>query len=461
MRFAFSKKLGLAAAATAALSLPVMAAPGAHASRPAQASQASTTILWFMRSDPKETPWEKAEVAGFEKLHPNIHINLVTAPNANGAFDAKFNALIQAGTPADIWSHLGQAGFADYYHRGLLLNLDPLIKSSGYSFGSTPMNLVNTYRKPSGLYGIPSITLDSYLFYNKDIFDAYNKLHPSAKLSYPPVNWNDKSWTWAKMTDDAKKLTGLTVNGAKTYGFLPNLFPFMGYAWQAGSEMFPQANAYVNGAPTSIDLTNAKTVGIFQDMQNFFKTKIAPPYSTVKQIGNTGADPFQYGNIAMETTGGWDFRQLLDVKFHWAAAAMPWLVTNRDTLFTDPYMVAKATKHPMEDMEFIQYLTNSSSMSSYVKSVGFTPANPQFLGQWYTQYSKITGQSAEDLRTLVGGGRKYGTESPNHLVDSFSQIHNAMVPYMDKIFYAQGSASSILSQEQKAIDAILQQNNGG
>nr|MDQ2829322.1 extracellular solute-binding protein [Chloroflexota bacterium] len=307
---------------------------------------------------------------------------------------------------------------------------------------------------------IPSITLDSYLFYNKDIFDAYNKLHPSAKLAYPPVNWNDKTWTWAKMTDDAKKLTGLTVNGTKTYGVLPNLFPFMGYGWQAGSDMFAP-KSYVTGAPTSINLTDPKTVGIFQDMQNFFKEKIAPPYSSVKQIGNTGADPFQYGNIAMETTGGWDFRNLLGVKFHWAAAAMPWLVTNRDTLFTDPYMVAKASKHPMEDMEFIQYLTNAQSMSAYVKGVGFTPANPQYLGQWYSQYSKITGQSAEDLQTLVSGGRTYGTESPNHLIDSFSQIHNAMVPYMDKIFYAQGSASSILAQEQKAIDAILQQNNGG
>ncbi len=461
MRFAFSKKLGLAAAATAALSLPVLAAPSAHAARPATSAKATTTLLWFMRVDPKENPWEQAEVKGFEKLHPNIHINLITAPNPNGAFDAKFNALIQAGTPADIWSHLGQAGFADYFHRGLLLNLDPLVKSTHYSFGSTPMNLVNTYRKPGGLYGIPSITLDSYLFYNKDIFDAYNKLHPSAKLAYPPTNWDDKSWTWAKMTDDAKKLTGVKANGATAYGVLPNLFPFMGYAWQAGSEMFNQPKSYVTGAPTSITLTDAKTVSIFQDMQNFFKQKIAPPYSSVKQIGNTGADPFQYGNIAMETTGGWDFRNLLGVKFHWAAGAMPWLVTNRDTLFTDPYMVAKASKHPMEAMEFIQYLTNAQSMSAYVKGVGFTPSNPQYLGQWYSQYSKITGQSAEQLQTLVSGGRKYGTESPNHLINSFSQVHNAMVPYEDKIFYGQGSAASILSQEQSAVTAILQQNNGG
>lgn len=458
MRLALSKKLALAAAF--ALLVPVLSAPGAFAARPAQHAQAKVSLIWFMRVDPSENPWEKAEVAGFEKLHPNIHINLITAPNPNGAFDAKFNALIQAGTPADIWSHLGQAGFADYYHRGLLLNLDPLVKKVGYSFGATPKNLVNTYRKPSGLYGIPSITLDSFLFYNKDIFDAYNKAHPSAKLAYPPVNWNDKSWTWSKMLDDAKKLSGLKVKGAKTYGFLPNLFPFMGYAWQAGSEMFNQPNAYVTGAPTKINLTDPKTVAIFQQMQNLFKTHVAPPYSSVKQISNTGADPFQYGNIAMETTGGWDFRNLRTVKFHWAAAAMPWLVTNKDTLFTDPYMVAKTCKHPVEAMEFIKYLTNPQSMEGYVKTVGFTPANPQYLGQWYKQYSTITGQSVEDLQTLVAGGRKYGFESPNHLIDSFSQIHNAMVPYMDKIFYGQGTAKSILAEEQTAIDAILQQNNG-
>jgi multiple sugar transport system substrate-binding protein len=412
-----------------------------------------------MRVDPNENPWEKAEVAGFQKLHPNIHINLITAPNPNGAFDAKFNALIQAGTPADIWSHLGQAGFADYYHRGLLLNLDPLVKQVHYSFGSTPMNLVNTYRKPSGLYGIPSITLDSFLFYNKDIFDAYNKAHPSAKLAYPPVNWNDKSWTWDKMVSEAKKLSGMKINGAKTYGFLSNIFPFMGYAWQAGSEMFNQPKSYVTGAPTSINLTDPKTVAFLQSIQDLFKTHVSPPYSSVKQISNTGADPFQYGNIAMETTGGWDFRNNRTVKFHWAAGAMPWKVSNKDTLFTDPYMVSKSSKHPMEAMQFIQYLTNAQSMNAYVKGVGFTPSNPDYLGLWYSQYSQITGMSKEALQTLVIGGRKYGFESPNHLIDSFSQIHNAMVPFMDKIFYAQGTAASILAQEQTAIDAILQQNN--
>lgn len=458
MRRTLRKKFAFAAAV--ALLLPVMSVPGVFAARHAQHAKASVSLIWFMRVDSNENPWEKAEVAGFEKLHPNIHINLITAPNPNGAFDAKFNALIQAGTPADIWSHLGQAGFADYFHRGLLLNLDPLIKQTHYSFGSTPMNLVNTYRKPSGLYGIPSITLDSFLFYNKDIFDAYNKAHPSAKIAYPPVNWNDKSWTWAKMTDEAKKLSGMKLNGAKTYGFLSNIFPFMGYAWQAGSEMFNQPNSYVTGAPTSINLTDSKTVAFLQSIQDLFKTHVSPSYSSVKQISNTGNDPFQYGNIAMETTGGWDFRNNRTVKFHWAAGAMPWKVSNRDTLFTDPYMMSKSSKHPMEAMQFIQYLTNAQSMESYVKGVGFTPSNPDFLGQWYSQYSTITGMSKENLQTLVLGGRKYGFESPNHLIDSFSQIHNAMQPFMDKIFYVQGSAASILAQEQTAIDAILQQNNG-
>jgi ABC-type glycerol-3-phosphate transport system substrate-binding protein len=70
MRLALRKKLALAAAA--ALLLPIIAAPGALAARQGQHAKADGSLIWFMRVDPNENPWEKAEVKGFEKLHPNI-----------------------------------------------------------------------------------------------------------------------------------------------------------------------------------------------------------------------------------------------------------------------------------------------------------------------------------------------------------------------------------------------------
>jgi len=143
-----------------------------------------------------------------------------------------------------------------------------------------------------------------------------------------------------------------------------------------------------------------------------------------------------------------------------AAAPIPWQTTNRDVLFTDPYMVAKTCKNPTAALTFIQFLTNSTSMTSYIQHVGFTPSNTDYLGAWYAQYSKITGMSVADLKTLVVGARKYGQESPNHLIDSFSQIDNGMTPFIDKIYYGQGTAASVLPQMQSAINAILAQNSG-
>jgi len=439
------------AIATVAMLIPLLG-PGARAASPATHPKASVTLTWFMRIDPKENPWEKERVAAFQKQNPNIKINLILAPNPNGQFDAKFNTLLNS-TPADIWSHLGQAGFADYYHRGLLYDFTPLIKKYGYNWGSTAKNLINTYAKNGDLYGIPSITLGSFTFYNKDMFDAYNKAHPSAKLAYPPVNWNDHSWTWAKMVSYATKLT----NPAKRqYGVVQGLFPFMGYAFLEGTDMLP-SGSYKTGLPQSVNMTSPAIEDIFQQMADWAnKSKIAPTYSDQKSIANQGLDNFMTGNVAMIFTGGWGFRNYNAVKFHWAAAPLPYLKSNKDILFTDPYMLYKNTKHPAEAFQFIKFLTGRDSMTSYVKEVSFTPSNPDYLGLWYQTNGQRTGQTAEQLKTLVAGARANGQESPNHLIVNFSELHNKMQNDLDPIFFGQKTAKQQMPVAEQDANSVVQ-----
>jgi multiple sugar transport system substrate-binding protein len=445
------KRLSFVVAALAML-VPLIGQGAYASSRLATRPHAQVKLIWFMRIDNKENPWEKQQVQAFEKLHPNITIQLILAPNPNGQFDAKFNTLLNS-TPADIWSHLGQAGFADYYHRGLLYDFTALIKKYGYNWGHTPMNLINTYRKGSGLYGIPSITLGSFLYYNKDIWDAYNKAHPSAKLAYPPVSWSDHSWTWARMVDDATKLTD---HAKHIYGIDPGVWPPMGWAWLAGTDMFPPGS-YTTGTPKNVNLTQPAIVKIYSQMADWYnKSKIAPAYSDLKSASNNGIDLFTTGKIAMEPTGGWGFRNYNSASFHWAAAALPYNATDKDVLFTDPYMLYKNTKHPAEAFEFIKFLTSKPAMESYVREVTFTPSNPDYLGLWYTQVAARTGLTREQLQTLIIGARAHGVESPNHLIVNFSEIVNKMTQDTDPIFFGSKPAASQLQVTQSDIDNVLQ-----
>jgi multiple sugar transport system substrate-binding protein len=446
------KRLSFVVAALAML-VPLIG-QGAYASgRLATGPHSPVTLIWFMRTDAHENPWENQQVKAFEKLHSNITVKLILAPNANGQFDTKFNTLLNS-TPPDIWSHLGQAGFADYYHRGLLYDFTSLIKKYGYNWGHTPTNLINTYRKGSGLYGIPSITLGSFVYYNKDIWDAYNKAHPNAKLAYPPVSWSDKSWTWGKLVDDAIKLTD---HAKHIYGLNPGqLWPPMAWAWLAGTDMFPPGS-YTTGTPSSVNLTQPAIVKLYQQLASFYtKSKIAPPYSDVNSVNNNGLDIFTTGKIAIEPNGGWGFRTFNNVTFHWAAGALPYDVTDKDVLFTDPYMLYKHTQHPAEAFEFIKFLTSKPAMESYVREVTFTPANPDYLGLWYQTVSAKTGLTQEQLQTLISGARAHGFESPNHLIVNFSEIVNRMKQDTDPIFFGSKSAASQLQVTQSDIDNILQ-----
>jgi multiple sugar transport system substrate-binding protein len=446
----------LALLGAVALTSMLMAPSALAASRP----HAITTITWLMRVETRENPWERAEIKGFEAANPDIKITLITAPNPNNGFDIKFNTLLQSGTPADIWSHLGQSGFADYYHRGLLLNLSPLIKSMNYNFGSTPKNLVNTYNIGGSIYGIPSITLGSYLFYNKDIFDAYNKAHPTAKIPYPTYNWDDRSWTWSKMVAEGKLLTNSSNH---TYGLVDSLWPPMHYAWLASTDVWPKAS-YQTGLPKAVNMTQPgieKYIGQIADWDNSSKLGLSPSESEQIAIGNTGVEPFVVGNVAMGMTGGWGFRNYLTARFHWAAAAIPWTSEQlakggpRDTLFTDPYMIYKKTKNPEAVFKFIQYLTNHDSMVNYIKSVGFTPSNPDYLGLWYQQFSQVTGMPVENLKTLVAGARKYGFESPNHLIVNFATIEHTMTQGIQGILLGNKPVHAGLLQVQSDVDKIL------
>jgi len=450
MRSHLSRRWMLAIVTLVALT-PTLAAGAGAETKPAVAPHSSITLTWFERTDLHENQWEKERVAAWEKLHPDIRVSLIVAPDAQ--FDAKINALLNS-NPPDIFQPLGREGFADYYHRGLLYDYTPLIKQYGYDWGHTPPNIAAAYKRGHGLYAIPTITLGSFVFYNKDMFDAYNRAHPHDKLSYPPVDWNDKSWTWAKMVSYAKKLT----NPAKhQYGILPNLYPIIPYAWLAGADFFTPSD-YANGLPKSFNATNPAIENIFQQLADWQgKLHIAPRYSDFVAADTNGIDLFTSGNIGMELRHGAGFRNFNDVNFHWAAGALPYLKTDKDALFTDAYVMYKGTPHPKETFEFIKFLTSRPSMASYVNEVAFTPSNPDYLTLWYQHASSRTGLTVEQLKTLMVGALTRGQAAPDHVIANFGQIYDTLQQDLDPLYLGQKTAKQQMPVLQRDEMQVIQQ----
>ncbi|HIC89784.1 MAG TPA: extracellular solute-binding protein, partial [Anaerolineae bacterium] len=142
----------LVLAVLAVLSLLVGCAPPAAAPAPKEevATKApppaeKVTVTWYVRSQPDEQPWEQdIVIPEFEKLHPNIKINLVIVPWDD--FDTKMQAMFAAGEGPDIWSHWGPSGFQDYRIRGLIQDLTPYIEKDNFDLSDFIPEVLDKYK---------------------------------------------------------------------------------------------------------------------------------------------------------------------------------------------------------------------------------------------------------------------------------------------------------------------------
>ena len=171
-----------------------------------------TVTITHYTIDSEDRTFVEKLIPDFEAKHPNIKVKGEKAPYEQ--FDSKLQTLIAGGKSPDVTSHYGYGGFAEYYNKDMLLDLTDIIQEDGFKAGDygIPDNLMSIYKVKDRTYGIPVNMYVTLMLYNKDMFDA-------AKVPYPPSDYEDKSWTFDKMVEDAKKLTVISDDIAKTqYG---------------------------------------------------------------------------------------------------------------------------------------------------------------------------------------------------------------------------------------------------
>ncbi|BAD66306.1 ABC transporter substrate-binding protein [Shouchella clausii] len=373
-------------------------------------------LTWLVRSDPNLIEWEHRVIEEFEKEHPGIKVRLQTIPQ--GEIDQKLQTMIAGGNVPDVWSpNWADSGFGGYHKLGALKDLTPYIEQDPEVVEGIDETLLEIYRTEEGTFGLPILSMGSFLYYNRDLFDA-------AGIEPPPTDWEDKSWDWDAMIEAAKAITENDLPPTqRVYGILNDNSPNRD-AWMFGGDLFAEETYETGELVEPTVTTNPRNYEAIQARYDLINEhEVMPPQSEVAALAQL-SDPFLSGRVGMVMKGGWGTRQYANTDLDWGLAAYPY--TNEDRqipLYVDPWSISEGSKHPDEAWEFLKFLMDPDKAAKWMVEMTLeSPAHSGLKELWYELISERTGISVDDLRKADEGALKYGRPTDNHLISNFAPI---------------------------------------
>lgn len=373
-------------------------------------------LTWLVRSDPNLIEWEHRVIEEFEKENPGIRVRLQTIPQRE--IDQKLQTMIAGGNVPDVWSpNWADSGFGSYYTMGALKDLTPYLEKDPGVIDGIDETLLDIYEMEDGTYGLPILSMGSFLYYNRDLFD-------DAGVETPTTDWEDKSWNWDAMVEAATAITQNDLSPTeRIYGILNDNSPNKD-AWMFGGDLFAK-ESYETGILVEPTVTsnprNYEAVQHRYDLIN--KHEVMPPQSEIAALQQL-SDPFLSGRVGMVMKGGWGTRQYASSELNWGIAAYPYTNEEREIpLYVDPWTISEGSKHPDEAWEFLKFLMDPDKAAKWMVEMTLeSPAHSGLKELWYELISERTGIAIAELRKADDGALKYGRPTDNHLISNFAPL---------------------------------------
>ncbi|MHA5049556.1 ABC transporter substrate-binding protein [Streptomyces sp. SD15] len=285
------QKVATALAASASIALLATACTGQSSSGANDDASKDTTInFWHAWSAPSETKAVKSLVAGFEKAHPNIHVNIVA-----NMTDDKINQALRAGgdKAPDVISSFTTNNVGKFCSSGAFVDLNPFFEKAGIDPATTFPKAMNEYTQFDGDRCSVPLLGDAYgLYYNKTAFKK-------AGITSPPK-------TWSAFEADAKKLTITKGDSYSQLGFMPNY-----HGWESTTEHY-----FGQFSPTYFDKSGKSNLADDPAFEAGFtlQKKLVDELGGYRKLetyrSKLGDEwgpkhPFHTGQVAMQLDGEW------------------------------------------------------------------------------------------------------------------------------------------------------------
>jgi len=300
----------------------------------------------------------------YEKLYPNVKVNIINANWGIGGKDTRDKELIlmSSGQSLDVIKMVWGKAF---FRQGVLTDLTNQVKTwpiyKNYTSGQKQRITYN-----GKIYGITTSNNTIFLYYNKAILA---KIH-----AQPPKTLRDVS-------NIARAIKAAHLKTAKGLPIFATSFEGGNWAtdywvWANGGELMTP-----NYKTTLID--SSKDIAAYTYMQDFIKNGEAP------KVDGTYDAAWLNGQIALMPIGVWEYNASVTAKLNFGMTTMPVGPGGNDVSIGGvEYGIPVQSAHKTEALNFLKVLISRATDFQQDQTGQGEPANPalyndpQFRAAW-------------------------------------------------------------------------------
>lgn len=394
------------------------------------------TVTWstWVNTD---TPFWQNTIAEFERVHPNITIEIQSVPSSDDMFD-RLLAQIAAGNPPDT-------AYVSDWMTGALAQNDGLVQLDDYISKSNVIDIddyvpafLETARVGEAQYSLPFASETTGLFYRTDRFEEVG-LDPND----PPETWEEFQQYAEMLTDRENSKYGFAVFATEAaYYFYP-------WLWQAGGEQLDPANPddVIWDSPEG-----QRAAEYYVNLVNY------SPEDLLNATSWDGRVPFANGDVAMYMAGTWFAGTLLtefpDATGLWAAAPLPRDERCATTIAGDHLVIFKAAKNPDAAFKWIEWLSAPHNM------VGYNLGNPDEPGTLLPPRTSLVEDPTLYENRPYLEGFKDNMECafvPEADQPDYFEAEEILTEYLARAFYGEIDAKTAVIEAAEEAEAALEQ----
>lgn len=400
-------------------------------------------------TDPDQIAAQEALAEKFNAEHENIEIEFVIVPNEES--NERLVAMISGGEPPGLVGPGGVDVAASYFD--LWEDVTPFIEAENFDTSDYYGAAVDLYQYPEKTVGLPLGMFPSFLFYNKDLFDA-------AGADYPTTDYADTSWNFDALRDLAMELT-LDANGnnAKSPDFDPGDIVQYGFddSWIDLRGFLTFFDPPGKGRPVSDDYkTSLVNSDEYKYGMEWLNNAIWADHFMADSAAQEGyyavaGDPLGSELTAMFYSHTWFMPEgLVELPFEYDFAPAPFNQkgTRVARIHADTFYIPRDFEHKDASWEVLKWLTSEENIVDVCLVYGCLPAR-QSVQDEYTE--KMMERYGDHNYDVIYNAIDY-LDNPHH---------ESWIPDVDRFNDVLGSEifDRVYTEQIEDVDALMEEAN--